>query len=77
MIGQHGIRSPKAGPPIRYAAVEQCLSQVANKALELSATIHMPRISTGLAGGTWSEIEPLIGRQLCQRGLEVYVYDLA
>jgi len=76
MIGQKGIRHIKAGPPIRYKAVEQCLSKVAEEAIELDASIHMPRIGCGLAGGTWAEIEPIIFRQLCNRGLAVYVYDL-
>ena len=76
MIGQKGIRHTKAGPPIRYKAAEQCLSKVAEGAIELGASIHMPRIGCGLAGGTWAEIEPIIFRQLCNRGPAVYVYDL-
>jgi hypothetical protein len=36
----------------------------------------MPRIGCGLAGGQWSEIEPIIERTLLAAGVEVYVYDL-
>ena len=75
VIGQKGIRRTKAGPPIRYVAVEQSLHRVAEEATELDASIHMPRIGCGLAGGTWTETEPIISRQLCNKGISVYVYD--
>jgi ATP-dependent helicase HepA len=47
-------------PPIRYEAVEECLAKVAETAREVKASVHMPRIGCGLAGGEWSRIEPLI-----------------
>ncbi len=75
MIGQHGIRRTKEGPPIRYNAVDRCLPKVAKKAVELEASVHMPRIGCGLAGGKWEEIEPIITRQLCEKDIAVYVYD--
>ena len=75
MIGQHGIRRTKQGPPIRYGAVEKCLGRLAKKAVELEASVHMPRIGCGLAGGKWEEIEPIIVRQLCEKDIAVYVYD--
>ena len=49
-------------PPVRYEAIEKCLATVDDKAKELSASIHMPRIGCGLAGGNWDAIEPLIER---------------
>jgi O-acetyl-ADP-ribose deacetylase (regulator of RNase III) len=77
MIGQRGIKRANSGPPIRYEAVAQCLERLAAKALELGASVHMPRIGCGLAGGEWSKIEPLIKHQLCERGVAVTVYDFA
>jgi O-acetyl-ADP-ribose deacetylase (regulator of RNase III) len=74
MIGQHGLRGGRT-PPIRYDAVEKCLAQVADKALELEASVHMPRIGCGLAGGKWEQIEPLIERTLGVTGVSVIVYD--
>ena len=62
--------------PIRYDAVETALSRVADEAARLKASVHMPRIGCGLAGGTWDRIEPIIHRTLCGRGVEVLVYDL-
>ena len=75
MIGQHGIKRTKKGPPIRYNAVEKCLGKVVKKAVEIEASIHMPRLGCGLAGGKWEEIEPIIVRKLCSKDISVYVYD--
>ncbi len=75
MVGQHNLRPSKEGPPIRYEAVDQCLKQVGEKAKELGASVHMPRIGCGLAGGKWEKIEPLIEKNLCTVGVEVTVYD--
>lgn len=77
MIGQHKIRKAKDGTaPIRYEAVEKALHQVAEKSLALEASIHMPRIGTGLAGGKWEEIEVLITRALLEKDIQTIVYDL-
>ena len=75
MIGQQGLKRGSKGPPVRYEAIEQGLSQVATKAKELSASVHMPRIGCGLAGGKWEKIEPLIESTLLAEDVEVYVYD--
>ncbi|MDO3686776.1 macro domain-containing protein [Micromonospora sp. C28ISP2-4] len=75
MVGQRGMRRGSAGPPIRYDAVERCLTAVAEHAEALGASVHMPRIGCGLAGGSWQRIEPLIRRALSDRGIPVTVYD--
>lgn len=75
MIGQRGMKTGSKGPPVRYLAIEQCLATVTDKAGELSASVHMPRIGCGLAGGKWNQIEPLIQQTICATGIEVFVYD--
>lgn len=75
MIGQRGMKRGSSGPPIRYDAVAECLEKLCQKAQELGASVHMPRIGCGLAGGEWSKIEPLIEAQLVSKGIEVTVYD--
>ncbi|RXE57538.1 macro domain-containing protein [Acetivibrio mesophilus] len=75
MIGQRGIKTGSKGVPIRYDAVEKCLEKVCSKAKELGASIHMPRIGCGLAGGKWEKIEPLIIKNLIANDIEVFVYD--
>jgi O-acetyl-ADP-ribose deacetylase (regulator of RNase III) len=75
MVGQHGIKTGSAGPPIRYDAVDRCLTALADHAAALKASVHMPRIGCGLAGGRWPRIEPLIDDRLIARDIAVTVYD--
>ncbi|MFD6497566.1 macro domain-containing protein [Streptomyces sp. NPDC060188] len=76
LVGQRGIRAGGEGAPVRYAAVDDALGLLADKAVELGATVHMPRIGCGLAGGSWSQVEPLVEARLVSRGPAVTVYDL-
>lgn len=77
MIAQHKINTNSDGiPPIRYNAVEACLKKLSEVAQKLKATIHMPRIGCGLAGGKWEKIEPLIQKNLTEKNINVYLYDL-
>lgn len=41
-----------------------------------NASVHMPRIGCGLAGGSWGKVEPIIQEELCDKGVQVFVYDL-
>ncbi len=78
LVGQHDIRrkqKPEALPPVRYAAIREGLRQVAQEAEQHHASIHMPRIGAGLAGGDWNIIEQIILEEL--KDLSVTVYDLA
>jgi len=77
LIGQHGLVPDRHGnPPIRYAAVGEGLRRIAVFAKENEASLHMPRIGCGLAGGSWEEMASLIEAAICVQGLEVTVYDL-
>ncbi|RFU41431.1 Appr-1-p processing protein [Actinomadura logoneensis] len=76
MVAQRGTKRGSKGVPIRYDALGRCLDGVGARALELEASVHMPRIGCGLAGGRWSEVEPLIERHLVERGVPVTVYDI-
>ena len=75
MIGQHKIKRLKGQVPIRYEAVEKCLSKVADYSKENNFSIHMPRIGCGLAGGDWNTIEKIIQKKLIDRNIKVTVYD--
>jgi O-acetyl-ADP-ribose deacetylase (regulator of RNase III) len=76
MIGQHGMRyGSGGGPPVRYPAIEQCLTTLGDHAVRFEASVHMPRIGCGLAGGRWERVEPFITKSLCERNIEVTVYD--
>jgi O-acetyl-ADP-ribose deacetylase (regulator of RNase III) len=73
MIAQEGYGSGNR-PPIHYDALEQCLEKVFVSAKVCEASIHGPRFGTGLAGGSWTRIEPIIERTM--RELSVTIYDL-
>jgi len=75
MIAQHGVKTGSNGSPIRYEAITQCLVAVSQEALSRNASVHMPRIGCGLVGGKWDKIEPIIIRELTDKGINVYVYD--
>jgi len=75
MVAQHGYGHSET-PRIRYGALAMCLSSLSQEARNLSATVHMPRIGTGYAGGNWSVISELIDETLIKHGVSVTVYDL-
>ncbi|MCX5062849.1 Appr-1-p processing protein [Streptomyces sp. NBC_00452] len=75
MVGQRGIRTGSKGVPVRYEAIDAALGRLAQKPTELGASVHMPRIGCGLAGGAWARVEPLITERLVRRGISVTVYD--
>lgn len=77
LIGQHKLRRQGEVPPIRYEANEEGLHEVARWAREHEASVHMPRIGCGLAGGSWEQIEPILQRTLLNRDVAVTVYDLS
>jgi len=76
MIGQRDTRSRGGRPPVRYEAIREGLGRVADYAFEQNASVHMPRIGCGLAGGDWTKVEQLIEETLCSRSVDVTVYDL-
>jgi O-acetyl-ADP-ribose deacetylase (regulator of RNase III) len=76
MVAQHGYRTANNPNPIRYPALRSCLTVLAEHAQRLNATVHMPRIGTGLAGGSWELIEPLITATLLAAGVATTVYQL-
>jgi O-acetyl-ADP-ribose deacetylase (regulator of RNase III) len=75
MIAQKGYGA-SFGPRIRYGALRICLQQLAQEALLNSASVHMPRIGCGEAGGSWNMVSELIDDELCAKGVVVKIYDL-
>jgi len=76
LIGQRNINRDEFGnPPVRYDAIENGLIKIAAFAKLNKASVHMPRIGCGLAGGKWEQIEPLIVKTLSENEINVTVYD--
>lgn len=76
MVAQSGIGYKNNIPPIRYDFLRECLHIIAYNSPKINASIHMPRIGCGLAGGKWEIIKKIIDEELIQKNIEVYVYDL-
>lgn len=73
MIAQSGVGKRQDGkPPISYGALRLCLNNVNLYAWRKGATIHMPKIGAGLAGGDWNEIEKIIKHVM---SVDTYVYE--
>jgi len=75
IVAQHGY-GPSPRPRVRYAALREGLQKVAQLAAEKGTSVHMPRIGTGQAGGSWSVVRDLVAETLCSVGIHVTVYDL-
>jgi O-acetyl-ADP-ribose deacetylase (regulator of RNase III) len=76
LVGQRDTKKGKDGsPPVRYDAIRKGLEKVSVFAKQINASVHMPRIGCGLAGGTWDQIEPSIAHELTGAGVETVVYD--
>ena len=73
LIGQHGTKQDRPHP-VRYDAIYNGLSALANTVRILGGTIHMPRMGCGLAGGSWDVVEAIV-KETCE-GIDVFVYDL-
>jgi len=78
LIGQHMINKDKSGlPPIRYESLKMGLGEVGEFAEDMTASIHMPRIGCGLAGGKWEKVENIIREELIANNIKVTVYDFS
>jgi O-acetyl-ADP-ribose deacetylase (regulator of RNase III) len=75
LVAQHGVGRSRL-PRVRYGALEKCLHKLADYALTTGASVHMPRIGTGEAGGSWELVGEIVEDTLCQKRVDVTVYDL-
>ena len=75
MIAQHGY-GESSKPRLRYDALAECLKKVGGIAAEWHASVHMPRIGTGYAGGNWPYILELVDDYLARAGVHVTIYAL-
>lgn len=75
MLAQHGVKTRDGVPPIRYGALETALHKLQIVARKHDASVHMPRIGVGPAGGDWVVVEQLIEKLLGE--FHVFIYDVA
>ena len=75
MVAQKGLPDPRRRT-IRYAHLAACLDELAGLSSRTAASVHMPLIGTGYAGGSWDVVRDLLNRHLVRRGVGVTVYSL-
>ncbi|EJM29539.1 ImmA/IrrE family metallo-endopeptidase [Pseudomonas sp. GM25] len=75
MVAQRGYGASK-GQQLGYEAFAKCLSEVRVKALEMGATVHMPRVGTGHGGANWEIVRELITEELVDKGVPTTIYRL-
>ena len=61
--------------PLCYNALRTCLKKLSVEATKQGATIIMPKIGSGLAGGDWGKISSIIAQELDKNKVFVYTLD--
>jgi hypothetical protein len=73
LVGQKGY-GPSKTARIRYGAVRSALEQVSDHAKAVDASLHMPRIGAGQAGGRWPLVREILEEVAIKAGVPVTVY---
>jgi len=73
IVGQRGY-GPSKSARIRYAALSSGLEEVAGAATRTGASLHMPRIGAGQAGGRWAVVREILEEIVIRAGVPVTVY---
>lgn len=73
MIAQNGFKTTTNPTPLDYKSLAVCLETLYNNALIEKATVHMPKIGSGLGGGDWDRIENLIKEKMT---VDTYIYTI-
>ena len=74
IIAQEGF-GQSLFPRIRYDSLQRCLESISERAIHTKATIHMPRIGTGAAGGDWDTIQEMLDDVMVRSGVKIIIYD--
>ena len=74
MIVQRGFPTRERPCAVDYAALRIALEWVSRQASVRGATVHMPRIGAGIAGGDWTTIAAII--ESVMGAVPVTIYDL-
>ena len=74
MIGERGTRYRGGVRPIRYTALANCLTCVAQKAKRMGATIHLPQIGMNGTKEHWPIVLGLVKHAIGRFRIPIYVY---
>lgn len=77
LVAQAGYGEARPGRPrLRVTALRAALDGLATLAAERDASVHMPLMGTGQAGGSWPVVRDLVLAELVDQGVPVQVYVL-
>lgn len=76
MLAQKGLYAKANDIPLKYKELRKCLMELALKAEELKASVHMPQIGAGQAKGNWNLILGMIHDELISKDIKVNIYIL-
>lgn len=74
VIGQTGVGFSN-GPPVRYEALAKGMDRTFAEAIKLDASVHVPRLASGLAGGRWGLVEKHCRLMEWSKKVPLFVYD--
>jgi O-acetyl-ADP-ribose deacetylase (regulator of RNase III) len=69
---EHGSKPAQATATSVNHALRALKKLIADEGL---ASVALPRLATGVGGLDWSEVQPLIHRQLADAAADIYVYQ--
>jgi hypothetical protein len=75
IIGQNGYGRQRVRY-VNYEAIRTGFQKLRPVILEMRASVHGPRLGSGLAGGEWSIIEQILIEEFVNYGISVTIYDL-
>lgn len=75
LIAQGGLIGYGNPVPLQLDALRQTLVTV-RSFVDPAVPLHMPRIGCGLAGGRWSDVEPVLASGLPEHHCIVYDWDV-
>ncbi len=75
LVAQKGY-GPGSPPRLVYRALAKALATTGDRAIDLGAEVHLPRLGTGQAGGRWDLVEAEIDETLLRRDVVVTVHTL-
>jgi hypothetical protein len=76
MLAQKGVRPKDGEVLLKYPELRRCLISLREIALDLKASVHMPAIGAGQAGGDWHIIIGMIHDELVNYDIKVNIYLL-
>ena len=74
MVGQRGTRHKSGCRPIRFDVLARCLSQVAQRAKRMHASIHLPQLGLNGSAQIWPMILDIIKDSIGRFRVPIYIY---